>query len=88
MKVVKWSIDKARKLKIERKISIEKIAIMIEELDYIGIVDVPSRPNQKMFVLDYEEYIVCVPFVENEEDIFIKTAYRNRKINKSLKETT
>ena len=86
MKIVRWNIDKARRLKAERQISIEKIAIMIEESAYIGIIDVPSRPNQKMFLLDYDEYIVCVPFVENEEEIFIKTAYKSRKVNKSLKE--
>ncbi len=47
---------------------------------------VPSRKEQKMFLLDYDDYIVCVPFVESAQKIFIKTAYRNRKVNKLVKE--
>ena len=58
---------------------------MIEEQQYIDIREVPSRPNQKMFILDYDDYIVCVPFVEEPNKIFLKTAYKNRKTNKLLK---
>lgn len=54
--------------------------------EFMCVAEVPNRENQKMFILDYENYIVCVPFVENEEKIFLKTAYRNRKINKRNKE--
>jgi hypothetical protein len=72
-------------LKKERNIEFEKISILIEENKYIAVAEVPSRENQKMFILDYDDYIVCVPFVENEEEIFLKTAYRNRKINKRNK---
>lgn len=84
-KRVEWDIEKAKKLKKERCIDIEFISIMIEECKYLDIREVPSRPHQKMFILDYEEYIVCVPFVEDEQKIFIKTAYRSRKTNKLYK---
>lgn len=86
MKNVCWSYEKANFLKKERGLEFEKIAILIEENNYIAIADVPSRAEQKMFILDYEDYIVCVPFVENEREIFLKTAYRNRKMNKHNKE--
>jgi hypothetical protein len=85
MKAVRWNHEKAQKLKQERGIELESIAIMIEEEELIGVIDIPSRPNQKMFLVDYDEYIVSVPFVENRQEIFIKTAYRNRKINRNLK---
>lgn len=84
-KRVEWDIEKAKKLKEERCIDIEFISIMIEESKYIDIREVPSRPHQKMFILDYDDYIVCVPFVEDEQKIFIKTAYRSRKTNKLYK---
>ncbi len=82
MKQVRWNFEKATQLKLERNLEFEKIAVLIEENQYIGVFDVPSRLGQKMFILDYDEYIVCVPFVENEEEIFLKTAYRNRKLNR------
>ena len=84
-KLVEWSVEKAKFLKDNRGIEFERISIMIEEQQFIDIREVPSRPNQKMFILDYEDYIVCVPFVEDNHKIFLKTAYKNRKTNKLFK---
>lgn len=85
MKLVKWNQEKAIKLKVERSIELERIAVLIAEKKYLGVIDVPSRADQKMFILDYDDYTVCVPFVESDGEIFIKTAFRSRKINKQLK---
>lgn len=84
-KTVEWNIEKAKKLKEERGIELEKIAIMLEEGEYLDVRTVPNRPHQKMFIIDYEEYIVCVPFIEDNHKLFLKTAYRNRKTNKLIK---
>lgn len=86
MKIVNWNLEKAQLIKETRDIDFNRIALMIEEKEFLGVADVPSRSDQKMFILDYDDYIVCVPFVENDHEIFIKTAYKNRKINKLTKE--
>ena len=86
MKLIKWNPEKAIKLKKERNIELERIAVLIAEEDFLGILEVTSRPGQKMFILDYDDYTVCAPFVESENEIFIKTAFRSRKINQQLKE--
>lgn len=85
MKLIKWNSEKAQKLKQERNIELERIAVLIAENKYWGVADVSNRCGQKMFILDYDDYTVCVPFVESDTEIFIKTAFRNRKINKRLK---
>lgn len=85
-KRVEWNIDKAKQLKKELCIDIKLISVMIEDGKFLDIREVPSRPNQKMFILDYGDYIICVPFVEDDQKIFIKTAYRNRKTNKLYKD--
>lgn len=82
MKLIKWNSDKAQKLENERNINLERIAVLISEKKFFGIVDISSRAGQQMFILDYDDYTVCVPFVESESEIFIKTAFRSRKINK------
>ena len=87
MKTIRWNPDKAALLKETRAIDLDRVAIMIEEKEVLGIYEIPSRPGQKMFVLDYEDYLVCIPFVEDEHEIFIKTAYRSRKHNKAKKDT-
>ena len=85
MKTVRWNSEKAQKLKDSRGIDLGRVAVMIEEEELLGVVEVSSRVGQEMFLLDYDDYIVCVPFVENDHDIFLKTAYRNRKLNKTIR---
>ena len=85
MKSVRWNREKAELIKAQRGIDFNQVAIMIEESEILGVVNVPNRDEQRMFLLDYQDYIVCVPFVENEREIFLKTAYRNRKLNKTQK---
>ena len=85
MKTVRWNSEKAQKLQELRGIDLGRVAVMIEEEELLGVVEVPSRIGQEMFLLDYDDYIVCVPFVENDHEIFLKTAYRNRKLNKTIR---
>jgi len=84
MKKVRWNTEKAREIKEKRGLDFDKIALMIEEKELLGVIKVPSRENQKMFLINYDDYLVCVPFVENEDEIFLKTAYKNRKLNKTV----
>lgn len=84
MKLVRWNTEKAREIKEKRGIDFDKIALMIEENQLLGIMKVPSRNEQNMFLLNYEDYLVCAPFVETEDEIFLKTAYKNRKLNKTV----
>ena len=81
MKVYKYSEEKRIKLIMERGIDFEEIIQMLEEWEYIDIRRVPSRDNQRMFILYYDD-ICYVPFVENEKEIFLKTAYYSRKMRK------
>ena len=39
-------------------------------------------PNQKIFVINIDNYIWLVPFVKNEKEIFLKTAIPSRKATK------
>ena len=85
MKTVRWNLEKAHLIKDTRDIDFNKIAVMIEEQELLGIIQAPSRNGQMMFLLNYDDYLVCVPFVETEDEIFLKTAYKNRKLNKTIK---
>jgi uncharacterized DUF497 family protein len=82
MKYLNWNPEKNEILKRERGISFEEIAYLIESGQIIGIEENPKRPNQKMYVLKIENYVIIVPFVENDDEIFLKTAFPNRKYTK------
>ena len=77
-----WNIDKNKILKRERGISFEEIAYLIESGQVIGIEENPGHPNQKMYVLEIDGYAIIVPYVEKNNEIFLKTAFPSRKYTK------
>lgn len=81
--MIRWDIEKDRWLKKTRGISFQEIADCILSGDYIDILENPSRARQELFVLRIKNYIWAVPFmVEEDESIFLKTAYPSRKFFK------
>jgi uncharacterized DUF497 family protein len=79
MKYLNWNLEKNEILKAKRGISFEQIAILIESGHIIGIEENPKRPNQKIYILEIEGYAVIVPYVEEGNEIFLKTAIPSRK---------
>jgi uncharacterized DUF497 family protein len=82
MKPFSWNNEKNALLIADRQISIEEIVF------YIGmgcLLDVLEHPNQekytgqKIFVVQVDNYIYLVPFVETEHEIFLKTIIPSRK---------
>ncbi len=82
MKYFNWDSEKNEKLKQERGISFEEIVCCIEKGAIIAVEKHPARPNQKLYVLKIDNYAVVVPFVENKDEIFLKTAFPSRKYQK------
>jgi hypothetical protein len=82
MKIFEWNAAKNKKLKQERDISFEEVVFYIEKGSVIDIVDHPNGkryPGQKVFIIDIDDYIYLVPFVENDEVVFLKTIIPSRK---------
>ena len=82
MKYLNWDPQKNEILKQERGISFEEIAYLIEYGQILGIEENSSRPNQKMYVLEIDNYAIIVPYVEKDNEIFLKTAFPSRKYTK------
>jgi len=85
MKYVDWDNKKNGQLKEEREISFEDILIAIEEGRLLDIVEHPNKNrylNQKIFIVVINNYAYLVPFVEDEEKIFLKTIIPSRKATK------
>ncbi len=84
-----WNNEKNDLLKQKRNISFERIATQIENGKLLDIVDHPNKeqyPNQKMYIVEYENYAYLVPFVQADNKIFLKTIIPNRKAtNKYLR---
>jgi uncharacterized DUF497 family protein len=85
MKIFAWDTQKNDFLKRERGISFEQIAFQIEQGDVLNIVDHPnaqSYGHQRVFIIQISDYIYAVPFVEDENAVFLKTAFPSRKLTK------
>ena len=82
MKYLNWSPEKNEILKAKRGISFEEIAFLIESGQILGIEENPRRSNQKIYILEIEDYAFIVPFVEKDNEIFLKTAFPSRKYTK------
>ena len=85
MKLFEWSDDKNEKLKNERGISFEEVVFCIANGYILDIVPHPSQnkyPDQKMFIVNIDNYAYLVPFIEKGEVIFLKTIIPSRKATK------
>ena len=82
MKYLNWNLEKNEILKAKRGISFEQIAFLIESGHILGIEENPGRPDQKIYILEIEGYAVIVPFMEKDNEIFLKTAFPSRKYTK------
>jgi uncharacterized DUF497 family protein len=85
MKNYYWNEEKNNWLKQERNISFEEV---IQAINYGDLLDVIKHPNsekyahQSIFIVKIKNYIYCVPYVENKDDIFLKTIFPSRKMSK------
>ena len=82
MKYFNWNSEKNKKLIKERGVSFEICLVKIENKEVLDILDSVNYPNQKIFVLEIDNYVYLAPFVENEDEIFLKTIIPSRKFTK------
>ena len=80
-----WNKEKNLLLKETRKISFEQIVMHIEQGNLLDIVKHPNDDkysNQKILIININNYIYTVPFVESQNERFLKTVIPNRKLTK------
>lgn len=85
MKLYNWNAEKNNQLIAERDKSFEEVIFFIENgglLDEIAHPNSISYPNQRMFVVAIDGYVYLIPYVENDEEIFLKTIIPSRKFTK------
>ena len=82
MKYFDWNEDKNVELRAEREVCFENVVIAIIEGRILDIFTHPNQqkyPNQKVLVIEIDNYAYLVPFTEDEQKIFLKTIIPSRK---------
>jgi uncharacterized DUF497 family protein len=85
MKTYAWNPQKNEQLIRERDISFEDVVLNIQLGNELDIFEHPNQdkyPGQKISVVVIEDYAYLVPYVENDEEIFLKTIIPSRKATK------
>lgn len=85
MKPFEWDTDKNQRLKQERNITFEVIVTTIKAKKVLAVLENPNikkYPNQKVYVVEINNYAYIVPFIEDEEKYFLKTIFPSRKMTK------
>jgi len=85
VKYFDWNIEKNEEIIKERGISFEEIVFSIMHDGLLDVIEHPNKTkysNQKIFIVNIDEYVYLVPFVEDEHTIFLKTIIPSRKMTK------
>ena len=81
MRFVKWNILKSERLKRERGVSFEEII----QGKLVAVKRHPKKEYQEIMLFEYKGYIWIVPFVQNKNELFLKTLYPSRKYTKNYR---
>ena len=83
-----WNPDKNEHLKKELNISFEQILFHLSQGDLWKTADHPDQkkyPGQKIYFVIVDDYIYQVPFMTEDEYVFLKTIIPNRKATRDYR---
>ena len=82
MNIFRWDNEKNELLKQNRGVCFEQVVLLMERGEVIDTIEHPNQekyPGQKIAVVMIDTYAYLVPYVENNEEIFLKTIIPSRK---------
>jgi hypothetical protein len=89
MKVFRWDNEKNDLLKNSRGVCFEQVVILMERGDIQETIEHPNQnkyPGQKIASVLIDDYVYLIPYVQNSDEIFLKTIIPSRKAtNKYLR---
>ena len=82
MKVFRWDNEKNELLKKNRGVCFEQVVILMEREDVLETIQHPNQnkyPGQKIATIRIGDYAYLVPYVQESDEIFLKTIIPSRK---------
>ena len=82
MKVFRWDNDKNELLKNSRGVCFEQVVILMEREDILETIEHPNQnkyPGQKIATVMIDDYAYLVPYIQESDEIFLKTIIQSRK---------
>ena len=85
IKPFRWNDQKNSQLQAERGVCFEDVVAAIAGGKALKIIKHPNQaryPSQRILIIEINQYIYLVPFVENDQETFLKTIIPSRKLKK------
>jgi len=85
MKPVNRNPERNQQLVAGRGISFEDVVFYLQQGTLLDDVEHPNEdkyPNQRVFVINIDDYVHLAPYVESRKEIFLKTVIPSRKATK------
>ena len=85
MKTVRWDERKNEWLEQNRGLRFAQVAVLLEQGQVLEVTDHLAQkkyPGQKMAIVEIDGYACLVPYVDDEECVFLKTIIPSRKATK------
>ena len=82
MRVFRWNNGKNEWLKEHRGVCFEQVVILLEHEYVLDVIEHPNRdkyPGQMIAIVKINDYVYLVPYVQDGEEIFLKTIIPGRK---------
>ncbi|MDA3924017.1 MAG: BrnT family toxin [Kiritimatiellae bacterium] len=87
MKAINWNSEKNKQLIESRDVSFEDVVFCLQSGGLVDDGPHPNKskyPNQRLFIVQIDDYAYLVPYVENKDEIFLKTIIPSRKATKQF----
>ena len=87
-KIYNWNADKNQLLLLERGISFERVIFEISIGNELAVLEHSNQekyPGQMILIVQVDDYLYAVPFVETETEIFLKTIIPSRKATRKYR---
>jgi hypothetical protein len=79
---IRWNFEKDQLLRSDLTrggIGLAECAVAIEEGRILDDLPNPTRDGQRIFVLEINDYAYVVPYISEDNVIFLKTMFPSRK---------
>ena len=80
-----WNAEKNERLRRERGVSFSDFVKYIKGGKLLDVIVHPNSkkyPNQKIFIINGDDQVYLIPFVEDEKKYFLKTIFADRRYTK------
>ena len=90
MNVFRWENEKNEWLIKRRGVCFEQVVLLLEGQDVLDVLEHPNQkryPGQRIAIVRIDDYAYLVPYLQDGDDIFLKTIIPSRKATREYLRT-